>query len=101
MYYDLKEYGLPFLIINTIKMVGVLSSEQDKNLIFLKKCKGRMISVYSIGLLHKYQVDYCIDDIFTLAKWLDINCTASWSITIAQAGFENEEDAILFKLTWC
>jgi hypothetical protein len=39
--------------------------------------------------------------IYLIADWASKNCMGEWLIGCQISGFNNKEDAVLFKLTWC
>lgn len=55
--------------------------------------------------IHKYKyVVHCKlyekDKLLAASHWADKYCSSEWLIGINSSGFDEEADAILFKLTW-
>jgi len=49
-------------------------------------------------IFDKRSISY--DDMFNMAKWLDENISGKWLIRKYKVGFENSNDAMMYKLTW-
>jgi hypothetical protein len=52
---------------------------------------------------YRYEVahEFTGKEMLEVAEWAEQICTDIWLIGCSSSGFNNKEDAAMFKLTWC
>jgi hypothetical protein len=113
MYFDNVSFGVPVLTIGSKTISCVISNEHDKKLINLDQGNSYLFTFnyryllgynpHTINILNKQneQIPLFRSHMHCLATWADNNCKGSWAISWYTFAANEQEDAVLFKLTWC
>lgn len=89
MYYNgINEDGYPYIL-----------NEDGEDLVILSDKKTPSCANNSFWIF-QYYYDISGDEMIEVAKWAEENLKYEFLIGCCISGIVNEEDAILFKLTW-
>lgn len=94
MYYDgINEDGYPTISVEEDNLLA------DYQLAVLSE-NGLPTYVFNSFWVYKYRLDLCGEEILEVGKWAEENLKNEFLIGCSISGIVDEEDAILFKLTW-